>query len=1042
MSKKLISLATVISFFCLSIPAIVLAQPSFNVNSTIKPCDDYATLVLQNPWDMSDQGDVNNFTVSDMEDLSNLSFSSGLFNFTTTATGAHFYFISPQVNSLQPVGGRWGENYPIDTSKYKQLTVRMNTAVTDPSIYGLRILWHRGKLGAGGAERTITSLGSIPTKKGFNNYTVDLSGISLDGSSTNAASWTSAAVTGFGLYPILTSTNGQIDYVRLEDPTSCGSQNVTYTSSSSGNNDLLSFYLDDNSDHTDGFVKKVSNSVSAASGDTINLSALTMQPGTYKLVSRFDSDYAALERNNEWDMNESTDVSSTGGISGNTFSSGTFSGTSTDNSPNVFFDIPATNPIDTTKYNKLSLKISRSGNININTDPMLLVWTRVDGTLGTKFITVGDHHVGGDVYQVTLTNGDGWNSTVKEMRLAVSTQASSGVNFTMGFLQIRKTGFVTADNQGSTTVSMNNLTVANPPTIQVLQPDIKGGELFRPWDMKQGDFGFSLNSETATDPSFPAESQTSYLPDVRSYEGVRGDLYKVANVPGNGDPNDFFTFPFIGDNRYTINADEYTNICIKMNLNRDYNLTLGSVTKHFYKKVGVEFDAADAWATIYDRWSGNRWYEYCLDAANHPTESGVRNWSGTMESLRMDPHEFSYDNCCDSVGNPFGNPLNATTYYDYFRLAKRDTSYGKYTLVYQTQDSDTASPTVTWSYSANSNFSSPTGISSGDLSCSGRVCIWNTGNVADGDYYVKGTVTDGVNTNANIGGGTVKIKNGQGSTEVAPVLALENPTAGRVVCNDMQIKGYAVNNAIDEPVVAVQVFFDGVFQEMIVPNDFSPASKAAYPNRLTESGFNFTLPVGGLADGSRLISIRAYSSNGGVATNDVLVQKQSGCSDTIISDNSPAGSPVPGTVGGGGGGTTPTPGPTAPVFAGASLNAKGLMGISFKGVSSAVSGCTVDVSVGLTAATLTDVKTFAITADQIKKKKIALQASGFKVNKSKIKSFFVGAKYTCSGTSSSVTSKSVSPKTSSGSSQAAQLVSGLKKKLKVPKPPKKKKSSR
>ena len=239
-----ILLALMLVAFSFATPAY--SQPVFSIDETIKACDDFATIELDNPWDMSDSADVNNFTANDVVGLGSTGFSSGLFAFNNAQAGAgHFYLLSPQIDSLQPVGGRWGQNSPLQSSKYRYLTIRMNLNVLDPAGFGIRALWHRGRTGAAGAERTVTNLGTLPTNKGWNSYSIDLSSLtSFDGISANPSRWNAADIHGFGLYPLVSPGAGQIDYIRLEDPASCGTTSFSFTSTVSGNRDLVSFFLD------------------------------------------------------------------------------------------------------------------------------------------------------------------------------------------------------------------------------------------------------------------------------------------------------------------------------------------------------------------------------------------------------------------------------------------------------------------------------------------------------------------------------------------------------------------------------------------------------------------------------------------------------------------------------------------------------------------------------------------------------------------------------------------------------------------------------
>jgi hypothetical protein len=1005
------------------------AQPVFNVNSTILSCDEYATSVLNNPWDMSDPADINHFTSHDVVDISNASFSSGLFNFTnTTAASGHFYLISPVVNGVQPVGGRWGQNFPIDTTQFKTLTIRMNLGVQDPAQFGVRVLWHRGKSGIVASERTITNLGTLPTTPGWRNYSIDLSTLTgFDGSSANPQSWTSAPVHGFGIYPLVSTGSGQIDYIRLENPASCGSTSVAYTSSSSGNNDLLSFYLDDDTDPFNGHIKKIATSTTAASNGSLSISSLGMMPGSYRLIARFDSDYAALEADNPWDMSDGSDISSTGEISNISFAGGALQGTTSGASPNIFFSIPSNAPIDASKYKRLSLKISTSTNTNSN--PMLLYWTRADSSAGFKYLTQSVHDVNNDgIYHLDLSSEASWAGLITSLRLQVATTGTIGDTFALDFLHIRKTGLITTQNVGSTIASANTLTISDPPRVQVLQPDIKGGELFKTWDLRSGDVGLSYNVDSNSDPSTPAEPLTAYLPDVRSIGGTRGNIYKSTNIAGNGDPNEYMNFPSVAQNNYLINADEYSNLCVRMALNRDYDITLGSVTKYFYKQKDRDFESASAWATIYDRWSDNRWYEYCVDARTHPTESGTQSWVGMLEAFRVDPHEFSFDNCCDANNLPIGNPIQVTTYYDYIRLAKRDRSYGKFALAWQSQDSDTPTPSVSWEYASSFDFNAPIEIPSGNLSCEGRVCIWDTTSVPNGEYFLRATISDGSSSNAVKATGSLVISNGSAPTETPPVLYVEAPTASSTVCDNMQIKGFSLNTSIIEPVVGVQVFIDGVFQELIVPNEYHHLANINYPDYINDSGFNFSVSVSGLSLGTHTVTLKAYSSNGGVASQSISVQKQAGCTDLVVTDPTPGGSPLRGA-----GPVPPTATPSvlpSPTIVKAAHSRTGAFTMTFRNLPKEDQRCSVKILVGPTSARLSSIKSFTLTAKERTMDKMSVVAPKVKVNSKRLKRVLLGAQSTCGGRSSSPSTASVRLRGTGSITKTAQLHKQLRSRLK------------
>jgi len=107
----------------------------------VASCDDYAAVVLNNPWDMNEPSDINQQIPSaDFVGFSNVSFANGVFSAVTTTNDPYFYLVSPQLCSTQLSGGRIGSEFPIDTTKYHKLSFRMYSNVA--SYY--EIVWNYG----------------------------------------------------------------------------------------------------------------------------------------------------------------------------------------------------------------------------------------------------------------------------------------------------------------------------------------------------------------------------------------------------------------------------------------------------------------------------------------------------------------------------------------------------------------------------------------------------------------------------------------------------------------------------------------------------------------------------------------------------------------------------------------------------------------------------------------------------------------------------------------------------------------------------------
>jgi len=854
----------------------VQADFSLNASSTITPCDEFATLVLQDPWDMSNTADVVNFTANDLTFLSNPSFGSGLFTFGTTLTGGGtFRLLAPPLPSTQALGGRWGSNTPINTAKYTTMTVRMGLENLDAG-QGLRFVWNRGA----DYGKYLTFTNKTPTRAGWGSYTVNLNSIGIDPASEDTSAWSTGNIKGFGVLPTVTNQTVSVDYVRLEDPTSCGSGNVQYTVTAAGNDDYFNLYVDNDTNPFNGFYKKLVSSGTLGSGNA-SLNSLGLQPGTYRIVGVQDGDYATLNLDDPWNFSESTDVSLLGGVSNPTYANGIFSGTASTGGPQIYLNVDSTKPINASTFKLLSFKMSPRVDVNLG-------W----GTAGKTIFAASADPDGDGVYTVDLSNVAGWSGSLSSLILIP--QFTAGTNFTFDFVRLRSRGYVTSD-ASPTMSSGTTFTVSDVPQIKVLQPDVKGGEAFKPWNFREGDTAFEVNLNLGPDSLYPGEPLSGYLPDVRTVDSIRGDFFKGTNIAGNDDPNDYMNFPqFTTTNNYLINASEYRNMCLRMNIDRDYDLTLGSVTKLIFSRTDGAIEELDAWGTIYDHWGATRWYEYCSDLTTHLTEKGeTGRWSGDLNYLRVDPHEFHLDSCCDAKGNPIGNPISATYYLDYLKLRKDDTAKGSFAIIYATSDADSTTLTTTFYYNSVNSTTGGTAIPTSDLTCEGQVCIWNTAKIPNGTYYLYARVSDGTNSNTALASGRLKIDNSTPTT-TAPVLSVEVPKTSDTICNSMQVKGYSLISQRYEDVAAVQVFVDDVYYSTIFPNLYSPKAVADYPTAdSSNTGFNSQVDVRGVTNGAHVIKLKAYATDGGTTTTSINVTKPSGCSDpAIVTDAAPSGTPT------------------------------------------------------------------------------------------------------------------------------------------------------
>jgi len=419
--------------------------------------------------------------------------------------------------------------------------------------------------------------------------------------------------------------------------------------------------------------------------------------------------------------------------------------------------------------------------------------------------------------------------------------------------------------------------------------------------MNSGDFVLLTNLQTGGDASYPGENACSFLPDVRRMDGLRGDFFKGANAVGNGDPNNHSVFPLYTDSPITFAASEYSMLCYKLLIDKGFSLRDGHHGRVLWENT-TSYTSEDLVA-IYDGWSGSRWYEYCMDMAKLPIDGQTTNpgWNGTIQKFRVDPHEWSHSRLNDDITvPPDAVAINVPYYFDYIKLRQYPTAKKRITLVYDVTDSDDASPTVQFFSNTANSTSGGVAIPSQNLSCSGRVCVWDTTHLGSGTFYVYATVADSLNNGAFSAPSKVVVDNGSDSDLAAPDLSVDQPTNGATICSDLQLKGYALQSAtgVNVPVQAVQVLVDGRFFALVDPTEFSPAAKAAFPNAdSSNTGFNRLVDASSLSTGSHTVRIEAYGLHAASTVKTLTITKQGGTCADPSGDSEPAGAPVNPIVG-------------------------------------------------------------------------------------------------------------------------------------------------
>ncbi|MGH2592574.1 MAG: hypothetical protein ACRDGG_03590 [Anaerolineae bacterium] len=376
---------------------VTVSTPSGAGTDVVGESEDYFTQVLGDPRDMQEHTDL----IWQELGISNISVSGGIWSGTATNSGGNSR-IWPLFPGFTQGGvaeiGKIGWNYPIQASKYKQLSFRLNAPASGAWQAGYTLISHTQEAG-------FTS-GSYSA--GWQVY-------------TSTFSWGSGSV--YGLFHRFIAAGAyQFDWIRLTDPATSPVYTITFTVGAAQAGDVvdLTCYTSTAISNAN-FCGRIATGIPVDAGGTFNTSWRTayLAPGQYYVyaevkrggsavasdlsdgaltikaapIVRIDApsmtsgpDYATTVLGNPWDMNGPTDLKLVGGgwtihdlsecSPGATpptpcFSNGELHATTgrldpgdppNFSDPFVYLNVSTSAPIDTGKYKYLTYryKIDRS----------------------------------------------------------------------------------------------------------------------------------------------------------------------------------------------------------------------------------------------------------------------------------------------------------------------------------------------------------------------------------------------------------------------------------------------------------------------------------------------------------------------------------------------------------------------------------------------------------------------------------------------------------------------------------------------------------
>jgi len=794
---------------------ITMRQPD-GVGDRIAAGRDYATEVLGDPWDMSNAADIN---LAESAGITFPTFNGGIFSAFTTNSDPGLILLEPGLGSTQRQG-RTGKNFPIDTTLYRIFSIHMNVSVAS----SFQVIWYVDTQAGPVAVSAF-----IPTTPGWRVYTVDLATVPIVGGTVT--SWSGQPATGLRLDPTtVAGSTFAIDWIRL---TAVGDASTSYTAtfaaSDAGSNAVVNLYLDTEADWNNGYATRIATGLREDTASSFAMQLAAYAPGNYFVEGRASRDYASLMLENPWDMSDAADIQAVGNIGSVSFAGGVFSGTSTTNDPAFELNVPFNGPdyIDTSVYRTLSFQMTVSA-----PGQMQVIWMRTDS--GAYFATpLFPTSAGSRVYTVDLGAEPNWTGLVRLLR--IDPALAAGVNISVDWVSLH-TGPEAVSSLPATALSVSPgvLSINSPPIVHLLQPDAMGGA-----DYATTVRGNQWNMADAADVEATSNLAVGFPQFLRdsTEPGPRGDYLKGRNV--NGDAAVFFV---TGGSTPFIDANRYKNLTFRLAVEGVRDVGAGSVARVFWRRTNDAIPQSSDDIIVNE---GMNTYTFDMTKIVNEPAPGTP-WNGTVNYLRLDPHEF---------------PTARDFWIDDMKIAADDEANGKFAITWLATDADDDATISLWRDTSDTGFGGTliaTGLSTRDAN---NVYLWDTRGVPNGTYYLYAVASDGLNTTRRYATGRLVVNNAIAGDTTKPIGALESPNAVTNASGSVNVQGWALDNV---QIASVQVLIDGTPMARPATGIFRPDIRDIYPNYpdASQSGFQMSFDTTGLGPGTHSLTVAVYDTAG------------------------------------------------------------------------------------------------------------------------------------------------------------------------------------
>lgn len=818
---------------------LTISEPSSG--AVMAHCEDYflyewgTSLTMDGP----ESGALVDIPQTQQLGVSGYSYSGGSLSMTTTTSAGIVTLLSyTPVDPVHgnkgalPIGTRYGEAQPINSSKYRYFNVRMYS----PQDAEAQISWREGV--------TRTAFTTFHVSTGWHTYTIDLASAPVAGHSVGTnLNWLDDDWEGLEFYPVnVSGVTVLIDSIQLLSATACGTYEAEFSSSSG--DQYITLVLDTDTDPSNGFVEKKTISHSSGSG-TVSFDSGQVGPGNYEIYGFHSNDWSTIEHLNPWDFADSGDIlpQYSQQITGLTIASGRVQGTISGTSPYLELNL-RDEAVDADTFDLISLSAYYSS----GGTALIFFYDGPSGTppLGSESFSVSS---GWSQYVIDLSSNASWQGQITRIRIVPLNYGTSGTNFQYDFVALRSSGAVTSLAMPTLANASASLEV-NALSWSFVQPDERGGKEFgqhvvgNPWNMSEID-DIRVATNVLSAEILPHNEIVDAAGNAQS-----GDFFRAYNITGNGDPQ----YPVLYfDTERCIDTTRYVNMCY-----RGWNSTesngFNSVARfiwHDARNSQIEyFDGDDIIMNRVTR-------EYCLDLRNiRHTETEPPQASGSPNRWT----EISQNgSCVDFIRVDMTESTEAGHHsvIDYIHLRTDHEADTAFAIVVDAP----LSQAVAFYYTSTPATSG--GALIGQLAA-GRetnLLLWNTSAVPDGTYYIYGSAVRAGNNLRYKAPGRVVVNHSLTADSTPPLLECERPTANQSFGPVLEIAGYALD---ETRLATLELLVDDEFVKRVTPSLFHLAARTAYPHyaEANNSGFHETLDISSLSTGSHVVKLVATDTAG------------------------------------------------------------------------------------------------------------------------------------------------------------------------------------